>query len=304
MIVREMMMIDLNNILLFVNVVQLGGFTAASQKLDIPANTISRRISQLEDALGVLLLIRTTRKLNLTTAGQRYFDECLSYIQGLEMANQSITLSQREPQGVVRVTASADFFKHFSYQWIVDFMQQYPKIELSFLLDNRNLDLVEENIDIAVRISKLEDSSLIAKKVSENKARLFAHPSLFEHYPKPEKLDDLKHLPCILKPSDANGVVWILQHDQQQQKISIQVNGRFKVNSIVDQLQAVKSGLGVGLLPYTLALAEMRHGHLVPILEDYWQDLGGVYIVTPSLKFRSPAVQLVVDLLSEKLNFS
>ena len=159
------------------------------------------------------------------------------------MANQSLALSQREPQGVVRVTASVDFFKYFSDQAIVEFMQQYPKIELSFLLDNRNLELVEENIDIAVRISKFEDSSLVAKKVSENKAGLFAHSSLFEHDPKPEKLDDLRHMPCILKPSDANGGVWILQHDQQQQKFSIQVNGCFNVNSIVDQLQAVKAGL-------------------------------------------------------------
>ena len=297
-------MIDLNNILLFVNVVQAGGFTSASQKLDIPANTISRRIGQLEDSLGVLLLIRTTRKLNLTTAGQRYFEECLSYIQGLDHANQNILMSQREAQGVVRVTASVDFFKFFSYAWIIEFMQQHPKIELSFLLDNRNLDLVEDNIDIAVRISKLEDSSLVAKKVSENKAGLFAYPSLFEQYPKPKKLEDLKNLPCILKPSDAHAATWVLQHKKDQQKHSVQVNGRFKVNSVIDQFQAVKAGLGIGLLPYSLALLEVKRGNLVPILENYWQDLGGIYIVTPTLKFRSPAVQLVVNLLSEKLNIS
>ena len=120
------------------------------------------------------------------------------------MANQSITLSQREPQGVVRVTASVDFFKYFSDQTIVEFMQQYPKIELSFLLDNRNLDLVEENIDIVVRISKLEDSSLIAKKVSENKAGLFAHSSLFEHDPKHKKKKEKRQKPCILTLSDTN----------------------------------------------------------------------------------------------------
>lgn len=297
-------MIDLNNILLFVNVVQAGGFSAASQKIDIPANTISRRIGQLEDSLGVLLLIRTTRKLNLTTAGQRYFEECLSYIQGLEHANQNVLMSQREAQGVVRVTASVDFFKFFSYAWVIEFMQQHPKIELSFLLDNRNLDLVEDNIDIAVRISKLEDSSLIAKKVSENKAGLFASPALFEQYAKPKKLEDLKHLPCILKPSDANGATWVLQHQKDQQKYSIHVNGRFKVNSVVDQFQAVKAGLGIGLLPCSLALVDVKRGNLVPILEEYWQDLGGIYIVTPTLKFRSPAVQLVVDLLNEKLNLS
>ena len=297
-------MIDLNNILLFVNVVQSGGFTAASQKLDMPANTISRRINQLEDSLGVLLLIRTTRKLNLTTAGQRYFEECLTYIQGLENANQNILMAQKEAQGVVRVTASVDFFKFFPYQHIVDFMNKYPKIELSFLLDNRNLDLIEENIDIAVRISKLEDSSLVAKKVTENKAGLFVHPSLLEQYFKPEKLEDLKQFPCVLRPSDVNGSIWILHKNKKDTKESVQVNGRFKVNSVVDQLQAVKVGLGIGLLPYSLALPEMKKGHLIPVLKDYWQDLGGVYIVTPTLKFRSPAVQLVVDLLNEKLNTS
>ena len=95
-----------------------------------------------------------------------------------------------------------------------------------------------------------------------------------------------------------------MQHDQQQQKFSIQVNGRFKVNSIVDQLHAVKAGLCIGLLPYLLALVEVKQENLIPILDDYWQDLGGVYIVTPILKFRSPTVQLVVDLLSETLNIS
>lgn len=295
-------MIDLNNILLFVNVVQSGGFTAASQKLDMPANTISRRIKQLEDSLGVLLLIRTTRKLNLTTAGQRYFEECLNYIQGLENANQSILMSQNEPQGVVRITASIDFFKHFSYQWIIEFMQQYPKIELSFILDNRNLDLVEENIDIAVRISKLADSSLVAKKVAENKAGLFVHPELLERYGRLEYLEDLKQFPCVLKPTEVNGALWILNNDLTQQKESVQVSGRFKVNSIIEQFQAVIFGLGVGLLPYSLVLGEVRQGNLIPVLKNYWQDLGGIYIVTPTLKFRSPAVQLVVDLLTEKLN--
>ena len=220
------------------------------------------------------------------------------------MANQSITLSQREPQGVVRVTASVDFFKYFSYQAIVEFMQQYPKIELSFLLDNRNLDLVEENIDIAVRISKLEDSSLVAKKVSENKAGLFASPILFEQQAPPEKLEDLKNFPCVLKPADVHGGTWLLQTDKDSQKLSVQVNGRFKVNSVVDQFQATKAGLGIGLLPYSLAFVEVKRGNLVPVLTNYWQDLGGIYIVTPTLKFRSPAVQLVIDLLNEKLNIS
>ena len=295
------MMIDLNNIWLFVTVVQTGGFTAASLKLDIPANTISRRMSQLEDSLGVLLLIRTTRKLNLTTAGRRYYNECLEYIQGLEQANQNVTLSQREPQGVVRVTASIDFFKYFSFEEIADFMLQYPKIDLSFILDNHNLDLIEHNIDIAIRLSHLKDSTLIAKKISENQAGLFVHPSLLEQYFTPQTIQEIKQLPCILKPSEINGAEWLLHNHQKGEQMSLPVNGRFKVNSVVDQLKATNSGLGVGLLPLSIAKRDVERGNLIHLFSDFSQDLGGVYIVTPSLKFRSPAVQLVVDVLYEKL---
>lgn len=294
-------MIDLNNILLFVTVVQLGGFSAAGHKLDMPANTISRRINKLEESLGVLLLIRTTRKLNLTTAGQHYFDQCLVYINGLEDANQSLIVAQQEPQGVIRITASIDFFKHFSSQWICDFMLQYPKVELSFILDNHNLDLIDDNIDIAIRMSKLEDSNLIAKRVAENKAGLFAYPGLFEHHKIPVQLEDLKQIPCILKPSESNGATWTLESRVDRQKHKIHVNGRFKVNTVVDQVHMVKMGMGVGLLPYALALPEVRQGNLVHILQDYGVDLGGIYIITPSLKYRSIAVQLLVNLFSEKL---
>ena len=294
-------MIDLNNIWLFVTVVQTGGFTAASLKLDIPANTISRRINQLEDSLGVLLLIRTTRKLNLTTAGKNYYNECLEYIQGLEQANQNVTLSQREPQGVVRVTASVDFFKYFSFQSIADFMSQYPKIDLSFILDNQNLDLIEHNIDIAIRLSHLKDSTLIAKKISGNQAGLFVHQSLLDKYFTPQTIQEIKQLPCILKPSEMNGAEWLLHNQQTGEHVNLPVNGRFKVNSVVDQFQAVKKGFGVGLLPFSVAKREVERGNLIHLFSDFTQDLGGVYIVTPSLKFRSPAVQLVVDLLYEKL---
>ena len=169
---------DLDGIEVFVKVVEAGSFSQAAKLLGMPNSTVSAKVSALEKRLGVMLLQRTTRKLRATPAGETYFQQCVQALEQLQAAESELTSAQREPQGLLRVTAPADIGHTLLATLVRGFLQQYPKTEVELVVTNRVLDLIAEGVDLAIRAGELADSRLIAKRFSVGNIGLWASPAL------------------------------------------------------------------------------------------------------------------------------
>ena len=158
-------MMDLNEVAVFIKVVQLGSFSGAAKQLAMPNSTVSSKVSSLEKRLGVTLIQRTTRKLNITPAGQAYFNRCIQGLEEIHAAEMEIAAVQGEPQGLLRITAPIDLGSRVLPQLVSDFTNTYPKVRVELILSDRKVDLLSESVDLAIRAGDLRDSTLIAKKV-------------------------------------------------------------------------------------------------------------------------------------------
>lgn len=292
-------MLDLNDVAIFTHVVRAGSFAAAARKLGIAPNTLSRRVQLLEESLGTRLLVRSTRKLNMTPAGSLFFDQCAKGITEVEEAGASLLESSSEPGGLVRVTVPVDFFEHAPVTWVGEFLAKHPKVQVEFILDDRKIDLVEESIDVAFRGGKLEGATLVARRLLDSRRALFASPAWVARHGAPTHVAELEALECVTATSVSGYTVWRLHGPEGQAEVS--VSGRFRANTAQAQAHAVRAGLGIGLMPLLLVLRDIAAGTLVPILPDYSQDSGGLYVVSPSRRLRSPAVTALIEFFAERM---
>ena len=189
---------DLDAIAVFVKVVQAGSFSQAAKLLGMPNSTVSAKVSLLEKQLGVTLLQRTTRKLRLTQAGETYFKRCLQALEELQAAESELATAQREPQGLLRLTAPIEFGHGLLPALVDGFLQKYPKMGVDLLITNRVLDLVGEGIDLAIRAGSLKDSRLIAKRFTLGKFTLWASPSYLKKHAAPSHPKELSQHECFL----------------------------------------------------------------------------------------------------------
>lgn len=292
-------MVDLNDIWLFVHVVRAGSFAAAGRRLGMPPNTISRRLQALEATLGVRLLQRSTRQLNMTAAGREFFERCAPGLEDIEHASHSLTESAGEPSGSLRVGAPVDFFDNFSIEWMHEFMRMYPKVQLEFVLNDGRADLIAEGIDLAFRGGNLPDSSLVARKLVDSHRGLVASPRYLEMYGTPRTLGDLVSHHCLAASPAPHHTTWKLEGPQGPE--SVRVSPRLAVNTAQGQLRAARAGLGIALLPTMLCSEDLRHGSLVHILPDYQRDAMGLYAVYVHRRQLSSAVSALIDFYVDKL---
>ncbi|NUU00105.1 LysR family transcriptional regulator [Herbaspirillum robiniae] len=292
-------MVDLNDIWLFVQVVRAGSFAAAGRKLSMPPNTISRRLQALEAQVGVRLLQRSTRQLNMTAAGREFFERCAPGLEDIEHASASLTESTGEPSGSLRVAAPVDFFDNFSIEWMHEFMRLYPKVQLQFVLNDGRADLIAEGIDVAFRGGVLPDSSLVARKLVDSHRGLVASPRYLEHFGTPRTLADLVEHACLATSQAPQHTTWKLEGPQGPE--SVRVNPRLAINTAQGQLRAARAGLGIALLPTMLASEDLRNGTLVHILPDYQRDSMGLYAVYVHRRQLPSAVKALIDFFADKL---
>lgn len=292
-------MLDLNDIWLFVHVVRAGSFAAAGRKLSMPPNTISRRLQTLEANMGVRLLQRSTRQLNMTAAGREFFERCAPGLEDIEHASVSLTESQGEPTGSLRVAAPVDFFDNFSIEWMHEFMHLYPKVQLEFVLNDGRADLIAEGIDLAFRGGVLPDSSLVARKLVQSHLALIASPRYLERQGTPQALSDLVAHACLATSQAPQHTVWKLEGPHGPE--SVRVVPRLCVNTAQGQLRAARAGLGIALLPTMLASEDLRNGTLVNILPDYQRDTMGFYAVYVHRRQLPSAVSALIEFFADKL---
>jgi len=289
---------DLNEIWIFSKVVQMGAFSAAAKSLDLPKSTVSTKIRNLETRLGVTLLIRTTRQLRLTEAGQSYYDRCVRALEGLQSAEAEATQSQGKAQGRIRVTAPIEM-GHLQLTPLLErFAAIHPEIQIEMILTDEVIDLVRDGVDLAIRAGTLEDSSLRARKLGESGFQLFASPKYLKRAGSPKKLEDLKKHSCLLFSITSSRGEWELRRGSERKKIS--VVGPIISNHLIQLRDLAVLGAGIALLPSFLCEEEMRKGTLIRVLPDWYSERSPVHVVYPAQDFTPPKVERFIEFLRKE----
>ncbi len=277
----------------FVAVVENDGFSAASRVLGISKSAVSKRINQLENHLGVRLLHRTTRKLSLTEAGERYFEHAARALAAAGHAEDAVTELQGVPQGRLKISSPMSFGRLHVAPLIPIFMKRYPKLQIDLVMDDRNIDLVAGGIDVAIRSGDMPDSTLIARKLAPLRQALCASPDYIDRYGMPVTPSELSERNCILFSYSGDANEWTLNKDGKSE--AVLVSGSYRVNNSEAILVALREGIGIGRLPTFVAGPDLREGKLVRILESYHIPDHTFYAVIPERQYLPAKVRAFLD---------
>ena len=291
-------MAELNEIAVFVKVVQTGGFTSAAKELDLPKSTVSRKLAQLEERLGARLLQRTTRTLALTEVGSVYYEHCARIVAEIEDAERAVMQLQDVPRGLLRISAPLRF--RVLGDAIPEFLARYPGVRVEVVCTDRVVDLVEEGFDLAIRAGNLDDGSLIAARLLDNLPRmLVAAPSRFADRPAPRAPQELEREACLVFRGGRERAIWRLRKGART--VEVPVQGPVIANDFEILVGAAVAGLGVALLPVGACGRELRAGRLVRLLEDWTSVEVPLHAVYPSTRHLSPKVRAFIDFLRERI---
>lgn len=287
-----------DDLLLFALVVRLKSFRAAAAKRGVANSVVSKHISRLESDIGIQLLHRSTRKLNLTEAGQRLYQHCQLLEKQVKLASEELGAYQSEPSGSLRISAPGVSGQLFLPQIIRRYMEMYPEVEVDMVIQDSFEDLIEQGFDLAIRTGTLEDSSLIAKRLVTSSWNAFASPAYLQQHGVPQTLEELSGHECLLfSHQQAGESDW--PYLSKDGKDSITVNGRFRVNSLLALYKAALDGMGIAFLPFYLVHNERSSGALVPVLENHLYRHVGIYALYPQSQFLPPKTRMFIDLLGK-----
>ena len=287
---------DLNEMLVFTRVVQAGSFTAAARSLDMPKSSVSRKVSELEDRLGVRLLQRTTRKLGLTDAGRLYFERSARIIAETEEAEQAVSDLQAVPRGRLRVTAPLSF--GMLGPMVASFLQRYPDVQVELVCTDRRVDMVEEGFDVAIRAGPLDDSTLIARSLGTLTRVLLASPAYLRRHGSPRAPADLTGHSCLVFGAGQAPAVWTLHSGER--KVEVRVSPRYSVNELDLMLEAVRAGVGIAWTDEFVATDDLRAGRLRQVLRGWVSSGTPIHAVYPTARHLSPKVVAFVELMRER----
>ena len=286
-----------DNLQAFVRVAETGSFSEAARRLGLSKSMVSRQVSALEADLGVRLLHRTTRSLSPTEAGRAYLERCQRILADLDEANLLVSRLQTVPRGSLRVTAPLSFGIGHLAVALPGFLERYPEIELDMNMTDRHVDLVDEGWDVAVRIGRLADSSLIARRLAPIRRVVCAAPAYLDRCGVPRVPADLAGHDC-LSHSAVNPWEWRFTAPDGQM-LPVEIRGRFHAdNGDVLRVMAL-AGQGLAFLPTFFVGDDIRAGRLVPVLEDFVPLDVALHAVYPHNRHLSPKVRAFVDYLAE-----
>ncbi|PDS38985.1 LysR family transcriptional regulator [Rhizobium anhuiense] len=287
----------LNDMALFVEVARAKSFRKAAEVAGIPNSTLSRRISELEKAIGLRLLHRTTRKIELTEAGQLYYARSKRIVDEARLAHEQLGAMLEQPSGVLRVSLPVDLATLYLTPIIADFAGHYPGITFEFDLTPRRVDLVTEPFDVAIRIGKLEDSGLIARLIGRHSRYLYASPGYIEASGEPATPADLAEHECICMPRVST---WTLHQGVSKVEVETAVHGRFTLNSVGMSRTLAVNHQGIALLPEKIVAEDLVSGRLRRILSDWQGSAVSIYAVTET-RLIPAKTQRFIEFLSAKL---
>jgi len=284
------------DIAVFVRVAELGSFTRAADTLEISKAAVSKSIGRLEKRLGARLLHRTTRRLTLTEAGNRYFQRGAAALAELQAAEEEITQLSHTPRGLLRVTAPTYFGSVILAPLLSAFQKRYPDVQLDLDLDDRRVDLVQERFDVAVRMSTLTDSSLVSRKLAPCPIRIVASPGYLKRRGTPRTPMDLREHDCMIYSVVRTPNEWRLRAANGRW-VTVPVHGRIRCNNDFILKQAALDGLGIALFPDFFVEREIAEGRLVRILKDCDGPAFFIQAVYASRQHLPSKVRAFVDFL-------
>ena len=287
----------------FVYVAEHESFTRAAKELGVSTAQVSRQISALEKRLNIKLLYRTTRKVSLTEEGRVFYQHCRGVLDGLDAAEQAVSNLQSKPQGRIKLTAPVTYGEQQLLPLINDFMVQYRDIEVTAFLSNQKIDLIDGGYDLAIRIGKLSDSTMMAKKLSRRTNFVCAAPTYLKKYGAPHTLSDLHKHNCLLGTRD----YWhFIEKDKDtnndvDKETNLRVSGSVQYNSGHSLVDAALKGLGIVQLPDYYVQKHLVSGELVSVLDNYREPEESIWAIYPHNRHLSPKIRLLVDYLAQRL---
>ena len=282
----------------FVRVVDARGFSAAAPALGLTPSAVSKLVTRLEARLGVRLLQRTTRALSLTAEGEVFYAAARRIVGEIAALEAEMGDRRGTPHGLLRVTTSLTFSTHQLTPIIGDFLARYPAIQLELMPTDRIVDMIEESVDVAIRVGRLPDSSFMARKIGDDVRLVCAAPGYLAVHPTPQRPEDLAHHDCILSRDRAHLNRWPFRIDGQVREI--EVNGRVAVSEGEAQLRLGLQGLGIVRLTRLTLTAAIKRGDLVPLLQDYSaEEPVPIHAVYPHRKHLASKVTAFVDFILE-----
>ncbi|CAN7283378.1 LysR family transcriptional regulator [Rhizobium rhizogenes] len=294
---------DLNGAMIFVRVVRLGSFTKAALELGLPNSTVSDRISDLEKALGVSLLVRTTRKLHLTDAGEIFFKKAELAVAALTSAGEEASLFQKHPTGTLKITAPADFDYTSICEAVTEYIEKFPEVKVELLLTDRLVDLVGEGFDIALRAGPVGDSTLTAKRLGVSGLILVANPLYLGNSPAIAQPSDLSFHKCLVILPEQNAssfATWnLVSADGKKAKIVPQAH--ISSNSVGAIKHLVSIGQGIALMPPTLVYGDISNSRMVHVLPEWSTEPWPSYLVYTAHRKSSPKVREMIPLLERRI---
>ena len=282
----------------FVAIVEAGSFTAAADRLDTAKSAVSRRLSALENRLGVQLIRRTTRRLNLTDTGRNFYEHSARILADLDEAEAAVLQEHGELRGSLRVALPLSFGVLHMGEPIAEFIRRHPRVTFDLDLNDRRVDLLEEGADLAVRIGSLRDSSLIARRLFDARTVVCASPAYLDEHGVPATPDDLQTHNCLVYGNLADPGKWVYK-DSDGNKRHVDINVSMSATSGDFLCAAAGQGLGVVLQPTFLAGDKIRSGDLLPILTNFEWPVSPAYAVYPPTRHLSYRVRAFIDVLAE-----
>jgi len=279
----------------FVAVAETQSFTAAAKQLDISTAQVSRQVSALESRLSTKLLHRTTRKVSVTEAGTIYYQHCRQVLDGLEAAEYAISDMQSKPTGKLKVTAPVTYGEATIAPLINSFLARYPELDVELNLSNLKKDLIDEGFDVAIRQGNLNDSTMMAKRLSSRTFYVCASPTYIAEHGEPLKPSDLEKHNCLQSMND----YWYFQEKGKPR--NIRLSGNLRSNSGHALLDAALKGIGIVQLPGDYVCPHTDAGQLSILLEEYRAPDQGVWALYPHNRHLSPKVRMLLDYLGEEL---
>ena len=282
----------------FVAVVEAGSFTAAAARLDTAKSAVSRRVSALEERLGVQLLRRTTRHLSLTDSGKSFYERSARILADLDEAESAIAQEHGELHGTLKVALPLSFGLRHMCKPVAEFSRRHPRVEFDLDFNDRRVDLVEEGADLAIRIGHLADSSLIAKRIFEVRTVVCGSRSYFDEHGMPQTPQDLLHHKCLVYGNLSDPTKWVCR-DADGKAHKVNVNAAMTATSGDFLSAAAIQGLGIAMQPTFIAGEAISRGELVAVLTDYEWPVSPAWAVYPPTRHLSYRVREFIDFLAE-----
>lgn len=280
----------------FVAVAEAESFTAAAKQLGISTAQVSRQISALETRLSTKLFYRTTRKVSVTEAGQIYYQHCRQVLDGLKEAELAITNMQSTPTGKLKITAPVTYGERSVAPLVNNFVTQYPLLDVELHLTNQVMNLVDDGFDLAIRLGKLEDSSMMAKRLTSRTQYVCASPDYLAKFGEPHSLSELSQHNCL------QGTLEYWRFQEKGKAHNIKVKGNIRCNSGRALVDAALKGLGIVQLPDYYVSPYIENGQLISLLEQQQEPSEGIWALYPHNRHLSPKIRLLIDYLADELD--